>query len=524
MELRKHPKHRVPRVELRIVSDLAHIRGQVAAREHHTLGLAARARGVEEHRELVGPAAHCTSDRRQASEPLRIEPQRGNPVGKTSGEVEHRSHGDAAIDARIAANMLHVGLGEQVVERHSHSPELPHGHRRSRKQTRCGQHDADRTCAGCALHRTRDVPREGLDLKGLPAAEVIHDHLPQGPEQESALDAQEQFHRSWGYDIGVHGRTLLRRSIAVIAGIATLAALSGCPNDSTAPTLASATSRYDSGQYAIALSESESIISRGSSADAPQAELVAGMAAFQLDQFDAAERHFVAAERSGAPGIRGRARVMLANIRLEQGRTDDAATLFESGAADLSGADADKARRYASLAREGQLGTGQARATSADAAVMARATDGRTPSPSPGNSSTAASAPAREAPAVGASTREPPTVRAPAPGVPPQPATQPPAQTATKVPPARTVTPSADGGTFTVRAGAYTTEAAARRRAKALAADVRRAKSPEPHIATVATKDGDTLYAVRIGTFRSRADAEAMLKRLARKDLAVGAI
>ena len=326
------------------------------------------------------------------------------------------------------------------------------------------------------------------------------------------------------YDIRVHGRTLLRRSIAIIAGIATLAALSGCPSDSTAPTLASATSRYDSGQYAIALSESESIIARGSSADAPQAELVAGMSAFQLDQFDAAERHFVNAERSGTPGIRGRARVMLANIRLEQGRTDDAATLFESGAADLSGADADKARRYASLARDGQLGTGQSRATSADATAMARATEGRTPSPSRSTSSTTASAPVREAPAVRASTPEPPAVRAPAAGGPPQSVTQPPAKIAAKAPPAPAAPPSADGGMFTVRAGAYTTEAAARRRAKALAADVRRAKSPAPHIAQVATKDGDTLYAVRIGTFRSRADAEAMLKRLARKDLAVGAI
>ena len=61
-------------------------------------------------------------------------------------------------------------------------------------------------------------------------------------------------------------------------------------------------------------------------------------------------------------------------------------------------------------------------------------------------------------------------------------------------------------------------------RDSALAAEVRRTKSPEPHIAAVNTKDGDTLYAVRIGSFRSRAEAEALLKRLARKDLAVGAL
>ena len=82
----------------------------------------------------------------------------------------------------------------------------------------------------------------------------------------------------------------------------------------------------------------------------------------------------------------------------------------------------------------------------------------------------------------------------------------------------------ADESTFTVRAGAYTTESAARRRLKALEADVKRAKVPPARIDRIQTKDGDTLFAVRIGTFRTRADAETALKRLARKDLAVGAI
>ena len=295
--------------------------------------------------------------------------------------------------------------------------------------------------------------------------------------------------------------------MAVAAGAAALAALAGCPTDSTAPTLASATGRYDAGQYERALSEGEAVAARGPSAERPQAELVAGMAAFQLDRFDAAERHFLAAERAGDPGIRGRARVMLANIRLEQGRTDDAAALFESGAADLSGPDAEKARRYASMARDGQLGTGTHGAAPAAAAVTARPASAASP-PVP----KVAAGPARGA--------SPPTA-APARA---DPAERPKAQSVPRAAATTAAAEPAAPGVFTVRAGAYTSDAAARRRVKALAADVRRAKCPEPHIATVTTKDGDTLYAVRIGTFRSRAEAEALLKRLARKDLAVGAI
>ena len=307
---------------------------------------------------------------------------------------------------------------------------------------------------------------------------------------------------------------MIRKALALAACAASVAALAGCPGDSNAPTLASATSRYDAGQYELALSDSEAAAARGPAADRAQAELIAGMAAFQLDRFDQAERHFIAAERSGAPAIRGRARVMLANVRLEQGRTSDAAALFDSGAADLSGADAEKARRYAQLARDGQIGSGPAAPSTAAQVPPAAAPAARTSAAVEAPAAVAAPASRPRAPEVAAAV--------PAPAV--AAAAKAPAPQSRAAPASSAAEATASSGTFTVRAGAYTTEAAARRRMKALAADVRRAKSPDPHIATVRTKDGDTLYAVRIGTFRSRADAEALLKRLARKDLAVGAL
>jgi hypothetical protein len=320
----------------------------------------------------------------------------------------------------------------------------------------------------------------------------------------------------------VHGRTFPNPATVALVGAALCAALGGCPGDSAAPTLASATGRYESGQYQLALNEGESVAARGPTADRPQAELIAGMAAFQLERFDAAERHFLAAERSGSAAVRGRARVMLANIRLEQGRASDAAQLFESGASDLSGADAEKARRYAALARDGQLGNALSRGEPDPGrpAAVASAPVTSTPAPAKAPSPTAT-------PAATTATVTPTAKAAAAAAIPPRPAAPAPAAEApaAEAPAARDRAPvAATSGLFTVRAGAYTTEAAARRRIKALEPDIRRAKVPEPRVEPVATKEGDTLYAVRIGTYKSRAEAESVLKRLARKDLAVGGI
>lgn len=330
------------------------------------------------------------------------------------------------------------------------------------------------------------------------------------------------------YDIPVHGRTALvtqcriRRALASAA--VTLAAMGTAGCASTQATLAGATATYESGQYQRALAEGAEVAARGPAADRPQAELLAGMAAYQLDRFDEAERHFLVAERTGSPAVRGRARVMLGNIRVEQDRLDAAAALFESGASDLSGADAEKARRFAALARSGQIGSqpeGTAGIARAPATVPAAAPSG---SANPSAQATP-STPQRTGAAPAAGQGKPASeARAPVPkdavARSPQPAQ--PSQSAGAPRPAQAA--RADESTFTVRAGAYTTESAARRRLKALEADVKRAKVPPARIDRIQTKDGDTLFAVRIGTFRTRADAETALKRLARKDLAVGAI
>ena len=77
---------------------------------------------------------------------------------------------------------------------------------------------------------------------------------------------------------------------------------------------------------------------------------------------------------------------------------------------------------------------------------------------------------------------------------------------------------------FTIRAGSYSNQAAAAQRKKDLASDLKRSKAPAARIDTIHTTKGEELFAVRIGTWPTRAEAEKVLNSIARRDLMVGAI
>ena len=77
---------------------------------------------------------------------------------------------------------------------------------------------------------------------------------------------------------------------------------------------------------------------------------------------------------------------------------------------------------------------------------------------------------------------------------------------------------------FTIRAGSYSSQAAAAQRKKDLASDLKRSKAPAARIDTIHTTKGEELFAVRIGTWPTRAEAEKVLNSIARRDLMVGAI
>jgi SPOR domain len=77
---------------------------------------------------------------------------------------------------------------------------------------------------------------------------------------------------------------------------------------------------------------------------------------------------------------------------------------------------------------------------------------------------------------------------------------------------------------FTIRAGSYSSQSAAAQRKKDLASDLKRSKAPAARIDTIHTTKGEELFAVRIGTWPTRAEAEKVLNSIARRDLMVGAI
>lgn len=70
------------------------------------------------------------------------------------------------------------------------------------------------------------------------------------------------------------------------------------------------------------------------------------------------------------------------------------------------------------------------------------------------------------------------------------------------------------GGGFAVQAGAYASEANARRRAEEISPLLRRQGLGEPRVEPVVASDGRRLWAVRIGRFANRLDAGSARSRL----------
>ena len=86
--------------------------------------------------------------------------------------------------------------------------------------------------------------------------------------------------------------------------------------------------------------------------------------------------------------------------------------------------------------------------------------------------------------------------------------------------PAPTVTPAEPDAPWTVAAGAFGSETAARQRATNLAKEAKRAGLPTPRVLAV-TSPGKRVWIVEIGSFPDRAQAESARKKFATQDAAV---
>lgn len=270
-----------------------------------------------------------------------------------------------------------------------------------------------------------------------------------------------------------------------------------CETTPPANSFSAAVSRYEEGRYEMALSDGQAAARSDDSTLASQGALVAGMSAFKLGQLDLAERLAQKACDSPQQETAGAGWVLLGDIRLSQRRAGDAAVCFDKAASRLEGADSARARECAERARAvGARASGTANATvppDVVAGKVVESDDGETTVPAPLWVQSNAKASAAAAPKAPAKATVP-------------------------------TTPSVARREYTIRAGSYQSADAARKRVDALAGDLKRAKAPAARVDRITTVQGDALFAVRIGSWGTRADAERAMNSIGRRDLMVGAI
>lgn len=345
-----------------------------------------------------------------------------------------------------------------------------------------------------------DMPRNHLQFKGAPGALIIHDRMTKWSAKDVPLNLPEQVHACCRsndhYDSFVQGRTrrLKTMTVALLLGAA------GCETTPPASSFSAAVSRYEEGRYEMALSDGQAAARSDDSTLAAQGALVAGMSAFKLGQIDLAERLAQKACASPQQETSGSGWVLLGDVRLSQRRASDAAECFDTAAARLNGADSARASECAKRAR-GMVAAGQGTARGPE-----RADTGAAKGMESDDSETTVPAP----PWVRSKQTEPEATPPKAPE-----------KTSSSKSGAAVAGASRE---YTIRAGSYQSSDAARKRAESLAGDLKRAKAPPARVDTITTVKGETLFAVRIGSWGTRADAERVMNTIGRRDLMVGAI
>ncbi len=294
------------------------------------------------------------------------------------------------------------------------------------------------------------------------------------------------------YDTPVQGCNKRTRCAMTILSCLTLAcAVIACDSPPQASNFSSAVSRFEEGRYDAALAQGQSLAQSSDATTAAQGALIAAMSAYKLGRIDDAERFAMRARSSPTGEVAGGALVLLGDIRLAQHRPSDAAAFFLLAAERLPAADAARAR---------------ACAAQATAAPEVRQVDRDNVAVDPTQGADA------QPTIVTAKPTPPPVVVAGK-------TTQPIAATASS-----TDTALIARRSFTIRAGSYSTQSAADKRAKDLAKDLQRAKMPAARVDQIYSVKGEELFAVRIGSWPTRAAAEKVLTTLGRRDLMVGAV
>lgn len=253
----------------------------------------------------------------------------------------------------------------------------------------------------------------------------------------------------------------------------------GCQQETTA-NLDDALRAYDAKRYAECLRISKDVQSQSTDqALRQQAAYMVGRSANELNKDEEARSAFAIAARSNDPVVAGRALAMQGAMAVEDDRWADAASSYTAAASKLTGPEQTQAREQASDAAAKAAEVRKLAATPRPAANSAPAS-GNQPADAPGS-----------------------------PLVPPAP-----------VDTAVVLAPAPDSSPWTIAAGVFSTETAARQRATTLAKEAKRAGLPTPRVFPMQTA-GKRLWIVEVGTFSDRAPADAARKKISTADAVV---
>jgi len=263
------------------------------------------------------------------------------------------------------------------------------------------------------------------------------------------------------------------------------ASLAGCGPEPAAG-LDDALRAYDSGRFTESLRIAGDVQRESQDQGLrQQAAYVVGCSAIELGRSVQARDALAIASRSQDPVVAGRALAKQGELAVAERRWSDAASDYSAAGAKLPGSDGDRSR---ALARE----------------ASAKALDANRVPPAPPKGATQ---PADAAPARPKVVELTPVEVTPV------------ELTPVEVKPA----PLPDGtpdAPWTVSAGVFSTETAARQRATNVAKDAKRAKLPTPRVVRIPSADARA-WVVEVGSFPSKDDAEAARKRISLADSAV---
>lgn len=242
---------------------------------------------------------------------------------------------------------------------------------------------------------------------------------------------------------------------------------------------------YSSGKYAEAYDEASKVAGSLSGKDKQHAALVAGLSAHALNRNPEAEKWLRPLASSSDPQVAGESMATLGLILQEQSHHAQAAEMLSNASNKLTGDQGARAALYAGDSyralgkredanRMYELAKSKAERDNALKVMIGDRLAGVPP-------------PQKTVKVAGASSG-----RSAAPNAAPQPQQR----------------PQMRGGAFTVQVGAFSSPSVATKEA---------AKFKQwgtPQIAPVANKNGQTLYAVRIGSFATKSDAENFRKQI----------